>query len=70
MCCKPWTTRIARVVSTQAQVLGSRSQAHRGSRVLVGRGVSIISAIPRAARWRSIYFAQARLRVMHGIHGA
>ena len=57
MWCKPWTTRIARVVSTQAQVLGSRSQARRGSRVLVGRGVSSISAIPRATRWRSINFA-------------
>ena len=34
MWCKPWTTRIARVVSTQIQVLGSHSQAHRGRRVL------------------------------------
>ena len=38
MWCKPWTTRIAHVTSTQAQVLGSRSQTHRGSRVLVGKG--------------------------------
>ena len=57
MSCKPWTTRIACVASTQAQVLGSRSQARRGSRVLVGRGVSSSSAIPRATRWRSINFA-------------
>ena len=70
MWCKPWTTRIAHVVSTQVQVLGSRSQAHRGRRVLVGRDVSRISAIPRATRRRSINFAQARMRVMHGIHSA
>ena len=70
MSCKPWTTRIACVASTQAQVLGSRSEEHRGSRVLVGGGVSSISAFPRATRRRSINFAQACMRDMHGIHGA